>query len=124
MEYTEEELKKLLEKKGFRLRGLNMTRLETFIDAAFAFAITILVVSVGDIPKNHAELITALKGVPAFGASFTLMMFFWTGHRRWNRYYGLEDGPSIFISLTMIFVMLVYVYPLKLMFSSMLNWLT
>jgi hypothetical protein len=28
---------------GFRLRGMQMTRLETFIDAAFAFAITMLV---------------------------------------------------------------------------------
>ncbi len=25
--------------RGFRLRGMEMTRLETFIDAAFAFAI-------------------------------------------------------------------------------------
>lgn len=29
---------------GFRLRGLEMARLETFIDAAFAFAITMLVI--------------------------------------------------------------------------------
>ncbi len=29
--------------KGFRLRGMEMTRLETFIDAAFAFAVTILI---------------------------------------------------------------------------------
>ena len=28
---------------GFRLRGMQMTRLETFIDAAFAFAISMLV---------------------------------------------------------------------------------
>jgi hypothetical protein len=27
---------------GFRLRGIAMTRLETFVDAAFAFAITML----------------------------------------------------------------------------------
>jgi len=30
---------------GFRLRGIGMTRLETFIDAAFAFAITMLVIA-------------------------------------------------------------------------------
>jgi len=30
---------------GFRLRGIAMTRLETFIDAAFAFAITMLVIA-------------------------------------------------------------------------------
>jgi len=32
MEYSEEELKKMPEKNGFRLRGLDMTRLETFIE--------------------------------------------------------------------------------------------
>lgn len=33
-------------KNGFRLRGMDMTRTETFTDAAFAFALTLLVVSV------------------------------------------------------------------------------
>ena len=33
------ELDSLLRLKGFRLRGIQMTRLETFIDAAFAFGI-------------------------------------------------------------------------------------
>ena len=32
--------------RGFRLRGLEMTRLETFIDAAFAFSVTMMVISV------------------------------------------------------------------------------
>ena len=35
---------------GFRLRGIAMTRLETFIDAAFAFAITMLVIAAQQIP--------------------------------------------------------------------------
>jgi hypothetical protein len=30
---------------GFRLRGLEMTRLEAFVDAAFAFAVTMLVIA-------------------------------------------------------------------------------
>lgn len=124
MEYTETELEKLPRKNGFRLRGLDMTRLETFIDAAFAFATTMLVISVGNIPGNYAEMIAALKGIPAFGASFGLIMFFWFSHRRWSRYYGLEDGPSIFLSLMLIFVLLVYVYPLKLMFSAFFAWMS
>jgi hypothetical protein len=35
-----ENLDSLPRLKGFRLRGMEMTRLETFIDAAFAFAIS------------------------------------------------------------------------------------
>jgi hypothetical protein len=37
---------------GFRVRGLEMTRLETFIDAAFAFAITMLVIAAQQIPDD------------------------------------------------------------------------
>ena len=50
---------------GFRLRGLAMTRVETFTDAAFAFALTLLVVSL-EPPTDIAALRQALLGVPAF----------------------------------------------------------
>ena len=101
-----------------------MTRLETFTDAAFAFAITMLVVSVGKIPGNYDELILALKGVPAFAASFAGIMFFWAGHRKWSRRFGLEDGATTIVSLCLVFVMLVYVYPLRLMFSALFAWIS
>lgn len=119
--WDEEKLKPLPVKNNFRLRGLVTTRMETFIDAAFAFAVTMLVISVGDIPNNYTELITALKGSPAFLLSFAAVMLFWLGHRRWSRRYGLEDGVSVAISLGLIFLMLVYVYPLRLMFSAMVS---
>ena len=45
MTYTEESLAQLPVKNGFRLRGEAMTRIEVFSDAAFAFAITMLVIS-------------------------------------------------------------------------------
>ena len=41
---------------GFRLRGIEMTRLETFIDAAFAFAITMLVIAAQQIPDDIETL--------------------------------------------------------------------
>ncbi|MCB1643573.1 MAG: DUF1211 domain-containing protein, partial [Xanthomonadales bacterium] len=46
-------------------RGQQVTRLEAFVDAAFAFALTMLVISIDEIPGNRAELVQALKGVPA-----------------------------------------------------------
>jgi len=124
MVYSQKMLEKLPEKNGFRLRGLDMTRLETFLDAAFAFAVTMLVISIDHIPANYPELIAALKGIPAFASSFTIMMFFWISHRKWSRYYGMEDNTSIFISLLLIFVLLVYIYPLKLMFSAFFSWVS
>jgi uncharacterized membrane protein len=105
--------------KGFRLRGIAMTRLETFIDAAFAFAITMLVIAAQQIPDDIETLLAAFKNVPAFLASVVVLGIFWWGHWLWSRRYGLEDGVSIFISWTMIATMLVYIYPLKAIFSSM-----
>ncbi len=105
-------------KHGFRLRGLDMTRLETFCDAAFAFAVTLLVIAGDGIPKSYDELILALKGVPAFAASFAIITSFWWSRGTWCRRFGLEDGVTTLISLCMVFVMLVYVYPLKMVFSA------
>jgi uncharacterized membrane protein len=104
---------------GFRLRGIAMTRLETFIDAAFAFAITMLVIATQQIPDDIETLLTAFKNVPAFVASIIVLGIFWRGHWLWSRRYGLEDGVSIFISWAMIVTMLIYIYPLKAIFSSM-----
>ncbi|KAA3656961.1 MAG: DUF1211 domain-containing protein [Calditrichaeota bacterium] len=121
---TENKLKHVPVINGFRMRGMDMTRMETFTDAAFAFATTLLVISVGTIPTNYEELVLALKGVPAFAASFASITYFWVGHRKWSRRYGLEDGQTTFLSLALIFVMLVYVYPLKIIFSALFYWIS
>src|SRR5207342_1232287 len=62
---------------GFRLRGIAMTRLETFIDAAFAFAITMLVIATQQIPDDIETLLAAFKNVPAFVASIIVLGIFW-----------------------------------------------
>ena len=51
--------------RGFRLRGMEMTRLETFIDAAFAFAISMLVIAANQVPDNIEQLLGAFRHVPA-----------------------------------------------------------
>jgi Endosomal/lysosomal potassium channel TMEM175 len=83
---------------GFRLRGMEMTRLETFIDAAFAFAITILVIANGQVPSDIDAFLDAFKNVPAFVASIAVLSVFWRRHWLWSRRYGLEDIISIVIS--------------------------
>src|SRR6058998_1834246 len=105
--------------RGFRLRGMEMTRLETFIDAAFAFAISMLVIAANQVPDNIEELLGAFRHVPAFVASIVVLGIFWRGHWTWSRRYGLEDGVSIFISWAMLVTILIYIYPLKANFSSM-----
>ena len=110
--------------KGFRLRGIEMTRLETFIDAAFAFAVTMLVISNGQVPNDIPALLAAFKNVPAFVASIAVLSIFWRGHWLWSRRFGLEDGVSILISWTMLVTILIYVYPLKLLFGAMFYFLS
>src|ERR1700704_4038175 len=105
--------------RGFRLRGMQMTRLETFIDAAFAFGILMLVIAPQQIPDNIQALLGAFKNVPAFVASIVVLGIFWRGHWLWSRRYGLEDGTSIFISWAMLVTILIYIYPLKAIFGSM-----
>lgn len=107
---------------GFRLRGVEMTRIETFTDAAFAFALTLLVVSL-DIPTSYTELSDALRGIPAFALSAALLMVFWSGHHNWSRRYGLDDTLTIVLSCFLVFTVLVYVYPLKFMSRALTGWL-
>ncbi|HEX7342033.1 MAG TPA: TMEM175 family protein [Rhodanobacteraceae bacterium] len=105
------------DKQGFLVRGAEPTRVEAFVDAAFAFAVTLLVVSVNSIPHSVADLLNDMRGVPAFAASFAIIALIWNEHRRWSQRFGLEDGHTIRLSLALVFVVLLYVYPLRMMLT-------
>ena len=122
--WTDEMLADLPVRDDVRQRGVSATRLDSYCDAAFAFAVTILVIRPGGVPSSYEQLVTALRDVPAFAASFAAIAGFWTAHRRWGRRYGLEDRTATVLSLSMIFVMLVYVYPLKMVFSALASWMS
>lgn len=111
-------------KNGFRLRGMDVTRTETFTDAAFAFALTLLVVSIDSIPSTYEELWFAVQGIPAFGLSCALLFLFWHGHWNWSRRYGLEDFASMVLSFFLVFVMLCYIYPMKYVTSIFVTWIS
>jgi len=123
-QWTAKELAGLTVEDQFRLRGLEVTRLDTFVDAAFAFVLTLLVISFDAIPSNYPEMLAAVRRIPGFAASFAILMMFWLQHRRWSRRYGLENSKTILHSLALIFVMLVYVYPLRMIFEGLFSNLT
>jgi hypothetical protein len=114
----------LLVRDGFRLRGTSVSRLETFVDAAFAFGVTLLVISVGTIPGSVPELLDALKHVPVFAACFLLLTMLWSGHEEWSRRYGIDNDRTTWLSLLFVFVMLVWVYPLRMVFSAAFEFFT
>ena len=72
---------KLIEKNfgrsgKFRWRGREISRIEGLSDAVFAFAITLLVVSL-EVPETFSELAETMHGFGAFLISFILLFFVW-----------------------------------------------
>lgn len=106
---------------GFRYRGGENTRIEAFTDAAFAFAVTLLMIGGGHVPTNVDQLLNVLGNVPGYAASFALLCLFWFAHYKWYRRYGIEDGGSILLSLLLVFLVLIYVYPLHMMFNAVIS---
>lgn len=102
-----------------RIRRQQPTRLEGFVDASFAFAVTLVVISIGHVPASVDEMLTALRGMPTFAVSFLLIARIWLSHREWGRFYDLEDAAGVGLSLLLVFIVLVYVYPLRMLFAQM-----
>ncbi len=124
MQWTEAELAELPLENGFRMRGLETTRLDTLIDAAFAFVLSFLVMLQGRLPTNFPELLEGIKLIPALAMSFLILMMFWLEHRRWSRRFAIESKVSVFLSVTLVFVLLVYILPLRLLFQGMFHFLS
>jgi uncharacterized membrane protein len=116
-----DDLSALPQEGGFRLRGVATTRTEAFTDAAFAFAVTLLVISTGSLPDTMDELLLALRRIPAFAASFAILAVFWIAHNGWSRRYGLDDATSRLLSLGLVFTVLVFVYPLRIVAASLFH---
>jgi len=104
----------------FRWRGHEVSRIEGLSDAVFAFAITLLVVSL-EVPKTFDELAETMHGFGAFRLSFTLLFFVWFGQYKFFRRYGLRDTITVVLNAALLFVVLFYVYPLKFLFAFLVD---
>jgi len=118
------ELSRLSVEHGVRQRGEQVTRLETFVDAAFAFAVTLLVVSFNEMPDSFAELYDALRRLPAFLAGFAILGLFWNAHHRFSRSFGLEDRTIVILSMALVAATMFYVYPLRMVMSAAMGFFT
>jgi hypothetical protein len=104
-----------VEPDGFRLRGLSPSRIDSFSDSVFAFALTLLIVSVA-VPRTYDDLNATLRGFPPFAICFYLLMLVWRAHYKFFRRFGAHDDRTISINSVLLFVLLFYVYPLKFLF--------
>lgn len=110
----------LAAEKDFRWRGGEITRVEGFSDAVFAFAVTLLVVSL-EVPQTFTELLEAMRGFIAFAICFALLTSVWYRHYIFFRRYGLQDRYTTLLNFVLLFLMLFYVYPLKFVFTLLVN---
>lgn len=105
---------------GFRWRSAEVSRLEGFSDAVFGFAVTLLVVSL-ETPATFAELATMMRGLPAFAASFAILVLIWHAQHVFFRRYGLDDRTTLLLNIALLFVVLLYVYPLKFLSAALVG---
>jgi uncharacterized membrane protein len=106
--------------EDFRWRGEEISRLEGFSDAVFAFAVTLLVVSL-EVPDTFEELLATMRGFLAFAICFYLLLIVWYDHYKYFRRYGLNDTPTLWLNSALLFITLMYVYPLKFLFTLLMS---
>ena len=101
-------------KEGTRWRGHEVQRIEAFTDAVFAFAITLLAVSL-EVPKSFDELLETMKGFVGFALTFGILFLFWYRQYVFFRKYGIDDRPIIVLNGVLLFSVLFFIYPFKFM---------
>jgi uncharacterized membrane protein len=106
--------------EGFSWRGQDVLRMEGFADAVFGFALTLLVVSL-EVPNTFDELLATMRGFFAFAISGWLLYSVWFDHYLFFRRYGLQDTFTMHLSSVLLFVVLFYVYPLKFLFTALMD---
>ncbi|MEL7119815.1 MAG: TMEM175 family protein [Bacteroidota bacterium] len=88
------------------------SRLESISDSIFAFAATLVVVSL-DVPESFDLLKENLMSFFSFGLSFFALILLWKVHYNFFRRTDIIDNWVIGLNMILMFVILFFVYPLK-----------
>ncbi|RNC89725.1 MAG: DUF1211 domain-containing protein [Allomuricauda sp.] len=90
----------------------NISRVEAFSDAVFAFAATLLVVSFGT-GEDFSVIQVQTTSFITFGVSFFVLVGLWSVHYNFFRRTNYMDNWIIALNAVLLFVVLYYVFPLK-----------
>lgn len=106
------------------LRTVAAKRLDGFVDGAFAFGITILIVGTGDAMTSYAGLLATFAYVPAFALSLIIILSFWWAHRQFSLITLHNDWINDALSIVVMFVILIYVFPVSFLTRALTHWLS
>jgi uncharacterized membrane protein len=98
----------------------NLSRLEALSDGVFAFAATLMVVSLG-LEEGWLEGGTRVPQLIAFAVSFFVMIALWVVHYNYFRRTSYVDYWIIAYNTVLLFVVLYYVFPLKSLINTWLG---
>ncbi|GAB3221065.1 DUF1211 domain-containing protein [Algoriphagus aestuariicola] len=113
-------IKSAQEKLGFRLRGLENTRIESLSDGVFAIAIGLLLLSSSP-PQTFEELREFIKDFIPFAGTISILMMIWYQHYLFFIRFGLRDAGTAAINTILLFLVLFYTYPLKFLFRLLID---
>jgi len=106
----------------FRWRSRDVTRLENLSDIVFALSLTLIVAL--SVPETFVELKTLWREAIAIAFSFALILLIWSKHHVFFRRYDLEDGFTVLINSIILFLIMIFAYPLKFMATFLVNFFT
>ena len=122
MDPAQKKQRSLRGERYFRWRGRDVTRLENLSDIVFALSLTLIVASA--VPATFAELTALWREAIAVAASFALILLIWSKHHTFFRRYDLEDGFTVLINSIILFLIMIFAYPLKFLALFLVNFLT
>jgi len=104
--------------RHFRWRGTEVTRMEAFADSVFALVLALTFLQ--EVPKSFGQLKEAIWGLIPFGITFVILAMIWADHHLFFRRYGLRDKTTFHGNLLLLFLIMVFAFPLKFLFTSLL----
>src|SRR5262245_42712946 len=103
--------------KHFRWRGTEVSRVEAIADAVFGLVLAMLLLK-EHTPESFGALFVAMKGLAPLAVTFTAVALIWFEHYLFFRRFDLHDGPTIALTFLLLFLVVAYAYPLKLIFTA------
>lgn len=97
----------------FRWRSPDVSRVENLSDIVFALVLTLA--AANSVPTSFSDLANLWRDGISMAACFALLLTIWHTHHVFFRRYDLQDGWTVFLNAILLFLILVFIYPLKFM---------